>query len=177
MCQSDTPSFGLFLAPDHVHERHDVGGIHFPIVVQVGVGQLVLAAAHHYTHEHLRVGVVDERWEIAASERGRSQFDLGPHSDVLSGIPKAQAAMMLLRTMNPQIIAMDEITQPEDLNAIREIVGCGVRLIATAHASGPEELCRRPLYRAMLEEKLFQSCVLIRLHDRERRYELQRLPD
>ena len=55
MCQSDTPSFGLFLAPDHVHERHDVGGIHFPIVVQVGVGQLVLVAAHHYTHEHHRV--------------------------------------------------------------------------------------------------------------------------
>ena len=55
---SDTPSFGLFLAPDHVHERHDVGDIHFPIVVQVGVGQLVLVAAHHYTHEHLRVGVV-----------------------------------------------------------------------------------------------------------------------
>lgn len=143
----------------------------------VGKTTVLRELIRKFSGDGLRVGVVDERWEVAASERGRAQFDLGPHSDVLSGIPKAQAAMMLLRTMNPQIIAMDEITQPEDLNAIREIVGCGVRLIATAHASGPGELCRRPLYRAMLEEKLFQSCVLIRLHDRERQYELQRLPD
>ena len=129
-----------------------------------------------FSCDGLRIGVVDERWEIAASEQGRAQFDLGAHSDVLSGVPKAIAAMMLLRTMNPQIIAMDEITQPEDLDAIREIIGCGVRLIATAHAAGPEELGKRPLYRTMLEERLFEACIRISMQDGERRYELQRLP-
>ena len=130
-----------------------------------------------YSCDGQRVGVVDERWEIAAAELGRAQFDLGAHSDVLSGIPKARAAMMLLRTMNPQIIAMDEITQPEDLNAIREITGCGVRLLATAHAAGPDELRRRPLYRTMLEEKLFDACILIRLQGNDRAYDLKRLPN
>ena len=129
-----------------------------------------------FSCDGLRIGVVDERWEIAASEQGRAQFDLGAHSDVLSGVPKATAAMMLLRTMNPQIIAMDEITQPEDLDAIREIIGCGVRLIATAHAAGPEELGKRPLYQTMLEERLFEACIRISMQDGERRYELQRLP-
>lgn len=128
-----------------------------------------------FSNDGIRVGVVDERWEIAASEQGRVQFDLGAHSDILSGVPKAKASMMLLRTMNPQIIAMDEITQPEDLNAIREIIGCGVRLLATAHASGPEELHKRPLYRTMLAERQFEACILIRMQDAERRYELQEL--
>lgn len=123
----------------------------------------------------IRIGVVDERWEIAASELGRAQFDLGPHCDVLSGIPKAAASMMLLRAMNPQMIAMDEITQPEDLAAIREIVGCGVFLIATAHAAGPDDLQRRPLYRALLEEEVFHACVQIVMQGNERRYCLRRL--
>lgn len=128
-----------------------------------------------FSGDGIRVGVVDERWEIAAAEMGQAQFDLGPHSDVISGVPKAQASMMLLRTMNPQMIAMDEITQPEDLNAIREIVGCGVRLLATAHASAPEELSRRALYRALLEEHIFQYGMQITLRGEERRYQLRML--
>ena len=128
------------------------------------------------SNDGLRIGVVDERWEIAAAEQGRPQFDIGSHSDVLSGVSKAKGAMMLLRTMNPQIIAMDEITQPEDLNTMREIVGCGVRMMATAHASGPEELRKRPLYRSMLEEGIFEDCILIRMKEEKRCYELQRMP-
>ena len=127
------------------------------------------------SNDGLRIGVVDERWEIAAAEQGRPQFDIGSHSDVLSGVSKAKGAMMLLRTMNPQIIAMDEITQPEDLNTMREIVGCGVRLMATAHSCGPEELRKRPLYRSMLEEEIFEECILIRMREEKRSYELQRL--
>ena len=127
------------------------------------------------SNDGLRIGVVDERWEIAAAEQGRPQFDVGSHSDVLSGVSKAKGAMMLLRTMNPQIIAMDEITQPEDLNTMREIVGCGVRLMATAHASGPEELRKRPLYRSMLEEGIFEECILILMREEKRCYKLQSL--
>ena len=83
----------------------------------------------------LRVSVADERGELAAVHRGVPQFDLGNASDIMSGIPKAQAVMMLLRAMNPQIIAMDEISSPEDIGAAEAASGCGVRLIATAHAS------------------------------------------
>lgn len=147
------------------------------ILSQPGMGKTTALREliRRFSTQGTRVGVVDERWEIAAAETGRAAFDLGEHCDVLSGIPKAQAAMMLLRTMNPQMIAMDEITQPEDLNAIREIVGCGVRLLATAHASGPEELRRRPLYRTLLDEGLFQDCIRISMRGEERSYQLRRL--
>lgn len=122
-----------------------------------------------------RVGVVDERGEIAGAGSGRAGFDLGRSSDVLTLCPKREGAMMLLRGMNEQLLAMDEITQREDLAVIREIVGCGVGLLATAHAAGTDELRRRPLYAALLEERLFTRAVVITREQGRRRYELRPL--
>lgn len=122
-----------------------------------------------------RVGVVDERGELAACSGQRAQFDVGTSSDVLTGCPKAAGAMMLLRGMNPQIIAMDEITQSEDLGAIQEICGCGVGLLASAHASGVDELEKRPLYRRLVEMGVFYYAVLIHGTGKERCYEVRRL--
>ena len=64
------------------------------------------------THPALRVAVVDERGEIAAARGGCAQFDVGPHTDILTGTEKAEGISMLLRAMNPQVIAVDEITAP-----------------------------------------------------------------
>ena len=108
-----------------------------------------------------RVSVADERGELAAVHRGVPQFDLGNASDIMSGVPKAQAVMMLLRAMNPQIIAMDEISSPEDVEAAETASGCGVRLIATAHAADKSELNRRPVYRSLLELGVFKNTVVI----------------
>ena len=108
-----------------------------------------------------RVSVADERGELAAVHRGVPQFDLGKESDIMSGVPKAQAVMMLLRAMNPQIIAMDEISSPEDVEAAETASGCGVRLIATAHAADKSELYRRPVYRRLLELGVFKNTVVI----------------
>lgn len=108
-----------------------------------------------------RVSVADERGELAAVHRGVPQFDLGNASDIMSGVPKAQAVMMLLRAMNPQIIAMDEISSPEDVEAAETAAGCGVRLIATAHAADKSELCSRPVYRRLLELGVFKNTVVI----------------
>ena len=108
-----------------------------------------------------RVSVADERGELAAVHRGAPQFDLGNASDIMSGVPKAQAVMMLLRAMNPQIIAMDEISSPEDVEAAETASGCGVRLIATAHAADKSELCSRPVYRRLLELGVFKNAVVI----------------
>ena len=120
--------------------------------------------------ENYRVSVIDDRNELSASISGRPQFDLGQGSDVFVGIPKAQAAVMLLRGMNPQIIAMDEITQEEDLNAVEQICGCGVMLFATVHGRNLNEMRTRPLYRRLLDSGAFQTLVTIQISGRTRLY-------
>lgn len=109
-----------------------------------------------------RVSVADERGELAAVYRGIPQFDLGKSSDVMSDVPKAQAVMMLLRAMNPQVIAMDEISSPEDIGAAETASGCGVRIIATAHSAGRSELQVRPIYKKLLEHGMFNGLIVIK---------------
>ena len=117
----------------------------------------------------LRVGLADERGEVAALYGGVPQLCVGRRTDVIEGCPKAQGAMLLLRAMNPQVLAMDEITAPEDVAALLTAAGCGAVLLATAHGEG-DELTRRPLYRTMLEERIFQRVVSIQRTEQGRSY-------
>ena len=82
---------------------------------------------------------------------------------------------MLLRGMNPQVLAADEITAPEDVAALEMAANCGVTLLATAHGADLEDLCRRPLYRRLLELGVFRRLILIRREAGGRRYLLERL--
>jgi len=117
----------------------------------------------------IRISVADERDELSGSAAD-TPFDLGRCSDVMTGCGKAEASMMLLRGMNPQIIAMDEITQPEDLDAVLEIAGCGVGILASVHAESIRDLNKRSLYRKLLEEKIFHFYVGIRIENARRVY-------
>lgn len=124
----------------------------------------------------LRVGVADERGEIGAVYNGAAQFDLGSHTDVMDGCAKADGLMMLLRSMNPQVLAVDEITAPNDIDALEAAVGCGTVLLATAHGRNLADLKRRPLYQRMLECRIFQKLILIEQTDGIRRYRMEDLP-
>ena len=110
----------------------------------------------------LRVGVVDPRGELGASVDGICQLELGRRTDLLNNCPKAVGIMMLLRTMNPQVIAVDEITQRGDMDAILEAAGCGVGLLATIHGRDRQELEQRDLYRDLLRTGVFRRLILIR---------------
>lgn len=124
----------------------------------------------------LRVGLADERGEVAALWEGLPQFDVGERTDVLEGCPKAQGLMMLLRGMNPQLLACDEITLPADCAALETCGNCGVKLMATVHAGGVEDLMTKPIYRGLLERRLFSHAVTI---DRRRLgsyYQVEALP-
>lgn len=120
----------------------------------------------------LRVGLCDERGELAALEGSGPQLDVGVMTDVLDGCPKAQAALMLLRTMNPQVIAMDEITSPEDVSAVERARNCGVSLLATAHARDLSDLMSRPLYRDM--PHIFDSFITVENLRGRRSFTLQK---
>lgn len=108
-----------------------------------------------------RICVADERMELAACLDGEAQFDLGKHSDVLSGVKKTEAIELLLRAMNPQWIALDEITALEDVRAMIQASYCGVRFLATAHASCLEELHSRMIYRELLSAGVFENLIVI----------------
>ena len=124
----------------------------------------------------VRVSLCDDRGEVAGIWNGEAQFDLGPHTDVMSDAPKAETALMLLRCMNPQVLAMDEITAPGDVQAAEEAVGCGVRLLATAHAENVAEFRTRPLYRRLLRDGVFKNAVVVENHAGARSYRLEALP-
>lgn len=103
------------------------------------------------------VSVVDQRGEVFPEG-----MTTGKSMDILSGCGKAEGVRMLLRSMGPQWIVLDEITAPEDMEAVIEAQGCGVKLLATAHASSIQDLHRRPAYRRLLEHSIFQSFVVLR---------------
>lgn len=87
-----------------------------------------------------QVGVVDERSEIAGSFMGIPQNQIGIRTDVLDSCPKVQGMMMLIRSMAPQVIAVDEIGSREDLHALQMIEKCGCKIVATMHGESMEDV-------------------------------------
>lgn len=103
------------------------------------------------------VCVVDERTELFPEgiQRGRRM-------DVLHGFPKAQGVDMVLRTMGPEFIAVDEITAQADCDGLMQAANCGVKLLSTVHASGMQDLKRKSLYQSLLDRELFQTFVFLK---------------
>lgn len=107
------------------------------------------------------VGVVDERSELGGCYMGVAQNDLGMRTDILDCCPKAEGMMMLIRSMSPQVIAVDEIGAEEDVKAIEYAIYCGCRIIATAHGFSMEEMKKKPLFMQMIREKRFQRYIVL----------------
>lgn len=113
------------------------------------------------------VVVVDERGELypAGVERGSRM-------DVLTGCSKALGIGMVLRSMGPEWIVVDEITALRDTQAMLQVAFCGVKLLATAHASSTEDLKTRRIYQPLMEYSLFQTAVVLR---RDKSYYTERI--
>lgn len=104
------------------------------------------------------VAVVDERGEIFPSA---ANFYRGENTDVMTGCTKAQGIDMLLRTMTPACIAVDEITNIVDCDSVIQAGKCGVYLLATAHATSCEDLLGRPIYEKLVKSNLFATAVVM----------------
>lgn len=107
------------------------------------------------------IGVVDERSEIAACYLGVPQNDIGVRTDVLDSCPKVEGMRMLLRSMAPDVIVVDEIGKREDILAIEEVLGAGITIISTVHGKDIEDCLKKPLLSEMLREKLFERIVIL----------------
>lgn len=117
-----------------------------------------------------RVALIDERGELAAMNEGIPQLDVGRNTDVMELCPKKDAVELLLRSMNPQHIAMDEISGSDDMEAVRRASGCGVRLIAAIHCSG-----RSALERAKIPPGIFERVVFIERNAAGRMYRMEEI--
>ena len=126
-------------------------------------------------HRGMTVGVVDERSEIAGSYRGMPENDVGVRTDVLDGCPKAEGMLLLIRSMAPEVIAVDEIGSREDLESLKYAMHCGCVLLATVHGDSLEELQRKPGLGEMVEEAVFERYVF--LEKRGRAGQIRRVLD
>ena len=143
------------------------------IVSPPGKGKTTLLRdmVRYYSDHGIRVGLCDERGEIAAVSPSGIGYDVGAQTDVLSGCGKRQAAMQLLRTMNPQMIAMDEITEGADGAICRSAAGCGVTLLATAHGEEGRTPEDSVLIRSLIGGGVFRRVIRIRRTESVRLYE------
>ena len=46
-------------------------------------------------------------------------------TDVLDGCPKSEGMLMLIRSMAPAVVAVDEIGGKEDIRAVEYVQNCG----------------------------------------------------
>jgi stage III sporulation protein AA len=109
----------------------------------------------------MTVGVVDERSEIGACYRGVPQNDVGIRTDILDCCPKSYGMLMLIRSMSPQVIAVDEIGGRDDIDAIYSVINCGCKLIATVHGNSIDDIRIRPGLRKLVEERIFERYIVL----------------
>lgn len=91
----------------------------------------------------VKVGMADERGELAGMAGGQPTLDVGLRTDVMDGCPKAEGIAMLIRSMSPEVLVTDELGGPEDARAVAEAARCGVRVIASVHAGNEAEAVGR----------------------------------
>ncbi len=108
-----------------------------------------------------KVGIVDERSEIAGCVNGIPQLTFGVRVDILDACPKAEGMMMMIRSMSPDVLIVDEIGRREDAEAILEAVHAGIKLIMTTHGTSLEEIRNRPSLRDILNQEIFHRFIVL----------------
>ena len=109
----------------------------------------------------MTVGVVDERSELAGCYQGVPQNDLGMRTDVLDGCPKSEGMQMLIRSMSPQVVAVDELGREDDYHAVESVIHSGCKLIATAHGNSMEDVLSQPLFQKLLAARVFERYIVL----------------
>lgn len=107
------------------------------------------------------IGVVDERSEIGACYLGVPQNDLGFRTDVLDCCPKSEGMLMLIRSMSPEIIVVDEVGSRDDIEAIEYVINSGCTIIATVHGSSIDDIKTKPILRNLVEQRIFERYIVL----------------
>lgn len=108
-----------------------------------------------------KVAVIDERSEIAGCIKGIPQHDIGLRADVMDACPKSEGMMMMIRSMSPDILVVDEIGTHEEVQAMMEAINAGVVVICTIHGRSINELKKRPSLHVFFQQRVFERFVLL----------------
>ncbi|EHQ88088.1 stage III sporulation protein AA [Desulfosporosinus youngiae] len=164
----DVPGLGLKILPLLLDEE---GGIFHTLLIsppRAGkttlLRDLIRSISNGVPQLGLRgqtVGVVDERGELAGMWQGVPTYDLGYRTDILDGCPKARGMSIMVRSMSPQVLAVDELGHREDVIAIADALRTGVQILSTAHAGTIEEARSRPVISNLLDQGVFERLVVL----------------
>lgn len=111
--------------------------------------------------EGKNVGVVDERSEIQGGNMGVGCHDLGNRTDVMDRCPKSEGMMLMIRSMNPRVLAVDELGGEEDLQALRQALYCGCVILATIHGANLSDVLRKKIILEVQKEQAFQRFIVL----------------
>ena len=117
---------------------------------QSGKTTLLRDLARRLGDGYAKIGLIDERGEIAAMHAGIPQHEVGLRTDVLDFCPKDIGMPLLVRSMSPDVIITDEIGLDADAYALMQALGCGVSVIASAHGFGVEDVLQRAFFQECL---------------------------
>ena len=114
-----------------------------------------------------KVGVIDERGEIAAMYKGVPQNNIGMQTDIMENIPKPLGMRMLIRSMSPDVIACDEIGSKEDIDAIIYAICSGVKGIFTAHGANFSDIYNNPEINNLINKKIIERIIFLNKNEQK----------
>lgn len=68
---------------------------------------------------------------------------------------------MMIRSMSPEVLVVDEIGSKKDVQALLEAINAGVIIISSIHGKSLEELKKRPSLYNLFEQHVFQRFILL----------------
>lgn len=125
------------------------------------IARMISTGNKKYKLSSAKTGIVDERSEIAGCVNGIPQLTFGDRVDVLDSCPKAEGMMMMIRSMSPDVLIVDEIGRQEDAEAIMEAVHAGIKLIMTTHGNSLADIRKRPSLKEILHQEIFQRFIVL----------------
>lgn len=103
--------------------------------------------------------VLDERGELNIGK------GLGNYADIIAFASKKNGFENGIRSLSPNIIVTDEISEWEDIEAVRYASNCGVSIVASTHCDNIENFAKKQAFREIIDEKIFARYVVLSMRE------------
>lgn len=111
---------------------------------------------HNYPYN---IFIADERGEVTCGNK--SNYLNSNFYDALCFLSKKEAIMMGIRSMSPDVVIVDELGTKDDFLALEYAMTCGVKIIATLHASSINDLKNKEIFSNIADKKMFRRVIVL----------------